>query len=213
MPQGSLYKNFLGGFQNENKKQSIAPDALCGIACDRLCSGVKNTFAVGSVSITMDEEDVDNDSDTSDNVTVDGVVRDKANSYKLMPGHTYTKDPIIHVGSGSEDCYLFVKVVDEISEIEADTTVAAQMANMGWVKVDGTENVYVYTIDKQNPAAVTASADVTVFESFTVRGDVTGSVLEGYKDKTITVTAYAVQKDGFETKTASQIWDTAFPGK
>ncbi len=174
---------------------------------------VKNTFAVGSVSITMDEEDVDNDSDTSDNVTVDGVVRDKANSYKLMPGHTYTKDPIIHVGSGSEDCYLFVKVVDEISEIEADTTVAAQMANMGWVKVDGTENVYVYTIDKQNPAAVTASADVTVFESFTVRGDVTGSVLEGYKDKTITVTAYAVQKDGFETKTASQIWDTAFPGK
>ena len=174
---------------------------------------VKNTFAVGSVSITMDEEDVDNDSDTSDNVTVDGVVRDKANSYKLMPGHTYTKDPIIHVGSGSEDCYLFVKVVDEISEIEADTTVAAQMANMGWVKVDGTENVYVYTIDKQNPAAVTASADVTVFESFTVRGDGTGSVLEGYKDKTITVTAYAVQKDGFETKTASQIWDTAFPGK
>ena len=174
---------------------------------------VKNTFAVGSVSITMDEEDVDNDSDTSDNVTVDGFVRDKANSYKLMPGHTYTKDPIIHVGSGSEDCYLFVKVVDEISEIEADTTVAAQMANMGWVKVDGTENVYVYTIDKQNPAAVTASADVTVFESFTVRGDVTGSVLEGYKDKTITVTAYAVQKDGFETKTASQIWDTAFPGK
>lgn len=104
-------------------------------------------------------------------------------------------------------------MVDEISEIEADTTVAAQMANMGWVKVDGTENVYVYTIDKQNPAAVTASADVTVFESFTVRGDVTGSVLEGYKDKTITVTAYAVQKDGFETKTASQIWDTAFPGK
>lgn len=174
---------------------------------------VKNTFAVGSVSITMDEEDVDNDSDTSDNVTVDGVVRDKANSYKLMPGHTYTKDPIIHVGSGSEDCYLFVKVVDEISEIEADTTVAAQMADMGWVKVDGTENVYVYTIDKQNPAVVTASADVTVFESFTVRGDVTGSVLEGYKDKTITVTAYAVQKDGFETKTASQIWDTAFPGK
>lgn len=54
---------------------------------------VKNTFAVGSVSITMDEEDVDNDSDTSDNVTVDGVVRDKANSYKLMPVILTPKTP------------------------------------------------------------------------------------------------------------------------
>ena len=48
---------------------------------------VTNTFSVGSVVITMDEFDYDKDSNTEDNITVDEETRDKANSYKLLPGH------------------------------------------------------------------------------------------------------------------------------
>jgi len=169
---------------------------------------VVNTFSVGSVAITLDETDVDDSTPNTE--------RDKANSYKLMPGHEYTKDPIIHVDATSEDCYLFVKVDNQIAAIEAtDATVASQMAAKGWVAVDGQTGVYVYVGTAEGasaPLAVSANADITVFEKIAIDGSVDNDTLATYKDKTITVTAYAVQKDGFEGKTAAAIWTAAgFP--
>ena len=161
---------------------------------------VVNTFTVGSVAITLDETDVDNS--TAD------ANRDQANSYKLMPGHTYTKDPTIHVAAASEDCYLFVKVANEITAIEGETTVAAQMTAKGWVAVDGVTGVYVYT-QSNAPAVVAGGSNVTVFDNFTISGTVDNATLATYNNKTITVTAYAIQADGFEGKTASDIWTTA----
>lgn len=165
---------------------------------------VKNTFTVGNVAITMDETDVDDSTPNKE--------RDQANSYKLLPGHTYTKDPIIHVDANSEDCYLFVKVDNQIAAIEANgnTTVAAQMATKGWKAVEGKDGIYVYVGTTAAPVAVKANDNVTVFEQLVIAGTVNGDILKAYENKTITVTAYAVQKDGFEGKTADQIWSTAF---
>lgn len=168
---------------------------------------VVNTFTVGSVKITLDELDVDEDSDEKDNVTVDGVVRDKANGYKLMPGHEYTKDPIVRVDAASEDCYLFVTVVDQIVAIQAADTVATQMAAKGWTLVK--DNLYVYGTT-ETPNVVTKGSNIPVFEKFTIKGDVDNDTLATYEGKTITVTAYAVQADGFESQTAADIWNTAF---
>lgn len=166
---------------------------------------VTNTFTVGSVAITLDETDVDGSTLNAE--------RDKANSYKLMPGHEYTKDPIIHVDATSEDCYLFVKVDNQIATIEeTNATVASQMAAKGWVAVDGQTGVYVYVGTAEGasaPLAVSANADITVFEKIAIAGSVDNNTLATYKDKTITVTAYAVQKDGFEGKTAAEIWTAA----
>lgn len=166
---------------------------------------VKNTFTVGNVTITLDETDVDNSTPNKD--------RDQANSYKLLPGHEYTKDPIVHVASTSEDCYLFVKVVNEITAIEdSSNTVASQMAAKGWKAVDDT-GLYVYigtAADAADPLAVSAGSNVTVFEKIKVAGTVDNTTLAGYANKTITVNAYAVQKDGFEGKTDSEIWTATF---
>ena len=150
---------------------------------------VVNTFTVGSVAITLDETDVDGSTPNAE--------RDKANAYKLMPGHTYTKDPIVHVASTSEDCYLFVKVVNEIAAIEGEQTVAAQMDAKGWVAVDGADGVYVYTQNRA-PAVVAGGSSVTVFDNFTISGTVDNATLATYNNKTITVTAYAIQADGFD---------------
>lgn len=162
---------------------------------------VVNTFTVGHVDITLDEKDVDDSTPNAD--------RDRANAYKLMPGHQYEKDPVVHVDANSEDCYLFVKVANEIAAIEADTTVADQMAAKGWVAVDGAAGVYVYTTDKTNPAVVAKGTNVPVFETFTIAGTVDNTTLAAYANKTITVTAYAVQADGFANKTAFEIWTAA----
>ena len=183
---------------------------------------VTNTFSVGSVIITLDEADVD-DSDNDKNTTE----RDKANSYKLLPGHQYDKDPIVHVDPDSEDCYLFVIVKNEIADIESDATgdktVAAQMAENGWNEVGTTADStpYVYG-DVENPTAVEGGEDKTVFTTFKIDGDKVVNVPEGetlpegkldlsaYENMTIVVTAYAVQKDGFENSSAAEIWNTAF---
>lgn len=167
---------------------------------------VENTFTVGNVAITLDETDVDDSTLNAD--------RDQANSYKLLPGHTYTKDPIIHVDANSEECYLFVKVVNQIADIEKeDASVANQMAAKGWREVTDQTGVYVYvgmTAGATDPVAVAAGDNVPVFDNIVIDGNVNNTKLADYTDKTITVTAYAVQKDGFENKSASEIL-TAVP--
>ncbi len=61
---------------------------------------VTNTFTVGKVEIKLDETDVTNPTGS----------RVQANSYKLMPGTTYTKDPTVTVLKGSEESYVRMKV-------------------------------------------------------------------------------------------------------
>lgn len=159
---------------------------------------VVNTFTVGKVAITLDEAKVD-----LAGVKVDET-RVKANSYKLMPGHTYIKDPTVHVDANSEECYLFVKVVNEIAAIEADTTIAAQMTTNGWTLVSGTTNVYAYN---QTVSGTSADRDIEVFAQFIVKGTETADTLAAYEDKIVTVTAYAVQSDGLAS--ADDAWTAA----
>ena len=154
---------------------------------------VTNTFSVGNVTITLDEAKV------TEYGVKDGDSRVMKNTYKLIPGHNYLKDPTIHVKKGSEECWLFVKVVDEIAAIQADTTVAAQMAENGWEKLTGEENVWFYNA-KVDARTAENDVDVDIFGEFTIKDDAKLFDDEGdaiYAGKTITVQAYAVQADGF----------------
>lgn len=152
---------------------------------------VTNTFTVGKVTITLDEADVKSDGTYESNKDA----RVDANEYKLIPGHTYIKDPTIHVADDSEECWLFVKVENGLANAEAEgaTSIASQMAAKGWTKVDGTD-VYAYATKQ------VAGADVVVFDTFKIAGTTDVSL---YKDAEIVVTAYAIQADGFATAAAA----------
>ena len=82
----------------------IAASVLGTMAYLTSSAEVKNTFTVGKVEIKLDEAKVDE----LGNVVSDNRVT--ANSYKLMPGNTYTKDPTVTVLKGSEDSYVRMKV-------------------------------------------------------------------------------------------------------
>ena len=153
---------------------------------------VKNTFTVGEIEITLDEAKV-----TEYGVEVTGANRVTENTYKLIPGHKYTKDPKVHVQAGSEPCYLFVKVIDEIAAIQDTKTVAKQMEDNGWIEMDGVDNVYYFisTVD-----ASTDAKSYNVFEEFTIKDD---ADVASYEGKTITVQAYAIQADGFDDAAAA----------
>ncbi|MBQ2887844.1 MAG: hypothetical protein IJE29_02835 [Firmicutes bacterium] len=175
---------------------------------------VTNTFTVGQVHMKLDEAKVEPDgayvTDKSNRVT--------ENEYHLIPGHTYIKDPTVHISDDSEDCYLFVKVENGIEDIETDEecrTIASQMERLDWAAVEGVDNVYVLAKGGADKYAVSGGADVVVFESFTIDGEtVDNDKIAEYDtmqhETVIRVTAYAVQAAGFENQTPSEIWGAAF---
>ena len=178
---------------------------------------VTNTFTVGDVKITLDEENVDEDRYNSDGeltteTSVKPADRDQANDYHLLPSATYPKDPTVHVQANSEDCYVFVKVTNDIQAIEATgaTTIAEQMKVNGWTQLkdannNNVENVYVYegefaTTDENENKVIAKAAEVknlVVFQSIKIADDVDNTTLGKCQNKTIEVIAYAVQAEGF----------------
>lgn len=83
----------------------VAASVLGTMAYLTSSAEVKNTFTIGKVEIKLDEAKV-----TADGIPVEGAARVTANSYKLMPGTTYTKDPTVTVLNGSEESYVRMKV-------------------------------------------------------------------------------------------------------
>lgn len=153
---------------------------------------VKNTFTVGNVKITLDESKV-----TPDGVK-DGDSRVKENKYHLIPGHTYVKDPVVHVTANSEKCYVFVKLVNGLNGIVSDPTIENQILGKGWTALDGVAGVYYQVVEKSE-----SQTDLPVFAGFTVNNNVGNDELAAYNNKTIEVTAYAVQFDGMQNVAAA----------
>lgn len=164
---------------------------------------VTNTFTVGNVAITMVESVTDLYGEKTTGTTNAG------NEYKIIPGHTYAKDPKITVENGSEDCYLFVKVVNGISAYEVDAadgnTIAEQLEANGWKLVTGKTNVWYYANGVDNGYSVAANTEVPTFTTFTVANDadVTGLSAAQIDALDIIVTAYAIQSNGLADANAA----------
>lgn len=169
---------------------------------------VTNTFTVGNVAITLDEADVDG---SKTNVTTEG--RDMKNTYKLVPGVNYAKDPTVHIVKGSEECYVFVKVTNGLGQNEAADgstkvdgnvykNIANQMNENGWKQLDGVSGVY-YLNEKVNAVESKKDIDKVVFTEFMVAN----TVKEDTTVSDIVVEAYAVQAAGFNT--AAKAWEAA----
>jgi hypothetical protein len=174
---------------------------------------VVNTFTYGSVVIALDEGKVD----TSTGKHIDaGATRTAANSYRLYPGSVYDKDPTIYVGNAkgsidSEDCYLFVKVVNPIKALEAsgNTTIAKQMEALGWVELDATNGIYYYDGVKQGKNDTTKTVSngetIKVFNTVTIANNANlNSISSGAQVK---IKAYAIQAENFNT--ALEAWNAA----
>lgn len=139
---------------------------------------VVNTFTVGNIDITLTETTTD---------------------YKMVPGSTIAKDPKVTVKAGSEDCWLFVKVEESTN---LDDFITYTIAS-GWTKGDGTNipaNVYYREV-----TAATADTEFVVLTNnqVTVKDTVTKTMMDEITkgtagNPTLTFTAYAVQKAGFE---------------
>lgn len=131
--------------------------------------------------------------------------------YKMIPGYTISKDPKATVLSGSEECYLFVKL--EKSQ-NFDKYMTYEMAD-GWELVSGETNVYfrkVLTADMGKAYSVLKGDQVTVKDSVT-KEQMNALNADGAEKPTLTITAYASQlhKSATVTFSPSEAWDNAQP--
>lgn len=207
---------------------------------------VTNTFTVGNVSIKLDEAKVGTDGKA---LTGDSAERVKENSYKLMPGHTYDKDPTVTVNAGSEESYIKVVVtvnktaeLDKIFKAHEDFAIVEDKANnvagvvagydsnkwtlqnKGGEKDSNGNRTYTFyyykTVSAVGNGKGGKDADEVLedlFTSITIPGSLTNEEIETLQYKitqttgddgaatttkieeklSITVTAYAIQADGF----------------
>ena len=160
---------------------------------------VVNTFTVGDINITLTE-------------TKGTVKSDGKHEFKIIPGVDIEKDPKVTVKANSEACWLFVKVEEANwpDFKEADTTTRKVKHDIadGWTKltgVNGVNNVYYREVN-----ATTADTDFAVLKDnkVTVSENLTKAEANAITaSPTLTFTAYAVQKDGFQT--AADAWTEA----
>ena len=176
---------------------------------------VENTFTVGNVTITLDEAKVN-----TDGTPAAPAERVKANEYKLLPGHTYTKDPMVTVLNGSEASYIKMTVTfSKASALDAIfaptgadlTSIFNGYDSANWIYKDNTKDANADTRTyefwyKETVGAPTADVALdALFDSITVPGTITNEQLATIEGMTITVNAYAIQADGFANAEAA--WD------
>ena len=176
----------------------VAASVMGTLAYLTSTASVTNTFSVGQVVITMDEAKVDEYGNPVLDENHNPVPRVTTNNYKLVPGHTYKKDPTIHVQPQSENCWVFVRIENGLGA-KATLNMNSKFKPL-FVDNTHVEDVYYYeTIVNYNDAVT----DLRVFSDFTFANDANP---ETYKNANIKVTGYAIQADGFESMTATDIW-------
>lgn len=168
---------------------------------------VVNTFTYGDININLDETDTELDGDDNPNT----------NDYPMIPGNPITKDPKVTFKANSENAWLFVKLdesanFDDFMEytVILDDPATTDVVE-GWTALEGEEGVYWMAVNK---ADKDAEYYVIKDNTVTVKGEVTKEMLNALDANgasnypTLTVTAYAVQRDSNIT-TAADAWALA----
>ncbi len=162
---------------------------------------VTNTFTYGDIDITLEETDT---SKTPGDETDQGDDDNdpNTNTYEMVPGTDIKKDPTVTVLGDSEPCWLFVELGESANFADFMTYEMAA----GWTKLE--DGVWyrktAYSADDQD-------FGVLLNDTVSVKSDVTKKDLndldadESYPE--LTVTAYAVQYEGFAT--AADAWAQA----
>lgn len=143
---------------------------------------VENTFTVGKIEISLDEKDTEN------------VV------YKIVPGASQDKKPVVTVKSGSEKCYVYVLVDNQLGNnvtLDIDTSIWTSIATSG----DKTLYRYSTVVD-----AASTEQTCTVFTKVTYAKTIDETSITALNENKITIYAYAHQAEHLDNES---IADTA----
>lgn len=174
-------------------------------------TSVTNTFTVGRVNITLDEAKVDTDG----RLVTDYKNRTLSNTYHLLPGRTYIKDPTLTVSRTSDSTYVRLMVTitcaDELTAAYSRHSLGSFTPNKllggfndGWTLhatySDTANNSLIFEYRYKSSVTPNGSDVVlpALFESFTVPGEFDGADLASIAGMEIVVVGHAIQLAGFE---------------
>lgn len=163
---------------------------------------VVNTFAGGTISITLDEAQVD-----PSGKEIENGQRVTTNNYKYSAGSVLDKDPTPTVLKGSIPCYVFLCMENELNDL-----FSVNLDNASWIQVSETDNkklfIYHTTVDAEN-----SEEDIMLsplFTQVTVSEALTSEDTETLGESKLNVTAYAVQTEALTQEAAIEIAATQF---
>lgn len=183
---------------------------------------VTNTFSDSNIAITLDEADTNENGQflnaSGDVVTnISDAKRVADNTYKMVPGYTYPKDPTVTVEAKSEACLLFVKVKEANMALASDNSkeyltysIDKETVTSGdtWHELEGVANVYYREVpasESNQMFTILTGNQVKVNEAVT-KADMAAADSTNPK---LTFTACAVQlmKDNTTEFTVTEAWD------
>lgn len=137
---------------------------------------VVNTFTTSNINITLEEDE-----------------GGQNHTFKMVPGYTIDKDPKVTVEAGSEESYLFVKLVESENFRDFLTYSVAE----GWTQLKDNDNnnvsgVYYRSVETDSMGtafSVLSNDQVKVNETVTKEG----MTSDDFSNPTLAVTAYATQ--------------------
>ena len=175
---------------------------------------VVNTYTTANIDITLTETG-NTDGDDAD-------TEPDSWTAKLIPGTDIKKDPKVTVLKNSEDCWLFVKIVESSVNVTVGTdtksfgdyiTYEVDLYNEttnpdGWRELDKTNYPGVYyrevsdSTEDQSFYVLAGTGDGDLKNGYvhipdTVTKDMEDALKTANTSPTLTFTAYAVQKEGF----------------
>lgn len=156
--------------------------------------------------LTDKTDDVQNTFTTSDiNITLTETKSD----FKMIPGYTIEKDPVVTVEKGSEDAWIFIKV--EKSD-NLDSFITYKVDPNNWTELE--TGVYYTKYESRNDVDI--AIKVLEEQKVTVKDTVTKEMMNDLEKQeavqpTLTFTAYACQywKDNDTPFTPAEAWANA----
>ena len=158
---------------------------------------VVNTFTYGDINIDLEETPTPDDDDNPD-----------TNEYEMIPGEEITKDPKVTVNTDSKASWLFVKL--EKSQ-NFDDFMEYEIAD-GWFPLADEQGNIITGVYFREQIEVTGDdvvLEVIKDNKVRVKETVTKEMLNALDPEgadatypTLTVTAYAVQRSGFEPESS-----------
>ena len=174
---------------------------------------VTNTFTIGDINLTLVESPYNAANNSYGNPVQSTRENPLTNSYPLIPGNSYKKDPKVTVLANSEDCYLFVRM-EKIGN--PDNYLDFTFNDDGWYTYNGEEGVYYREVSKSASdqswdllKKIDGDFTIKVSDKIVKAGTASGDYIDmPANNPEIKFTAYAVQKANLSLEKA---WELVAP--
>ena len=157
---------------------------------------VTNTFTYGEITISLWENVLDENGNVTDEKDYDGIEYGK-----IVPGDVVNKNPTVTVSNGSEPCYVYVLIENQLGDA-ANYDIKEDV----WEEIGRSENklLYRYKVDDGIVNAADAEKNLVVFEKLVFSSDLDKNTIGALAGKNVVISAYAHQSDNTTVDIANE---------